>query len=196
MNWIDIAFVGLIALSAVISIFRGFIREVLSLVAWVAAFYIALRFSAPMAEMLAPYIEMEPLRKGIAFLGTFFLVLILFSLINYVIAKLIEGTGLSGTDRFLGVIFGIARGAAIVVVLVMLGQQTPVAEQKMWKKSTLVPHFISAADWVMDYLPAEFSQYFKTPEPIAEIMPATEEAMDMIESTRLNPPVTEETEAQ
>lgn len=160
MVWIDIAIIGLILLSAVISIFRGFVREVLSLVAWVAAFYVALRFSGKAAEYLTPYIGIESLRMGTAFLGIFFIVLILFSLLNYVIARLVDSTGLSGTDRFLGVIFGLARGAAIIIIMVMLAELTPVAANKSWQKSVLIPQFKQAVGWVKGYLPADIAKHF------------------------------------
>ena len=164
MGSIDIAIIVLILLSAVISIFRGFVREVLSLVAWVAAFYISLRFSGRFTDFLKPYIEIETIRMGAAFLGIFFIVLIAFSIFNFVINKLVEGTGLSGTDRFLGVIFGIARGGAIVMALVIiLAQLTPLPDSDSWKNSFLIPHFQKAGQWVKGSLPEEYTKYLDVP---------------------------------
>ncbi len=158
MGIIDIAIFGLVFLSALIGIFRGFVREVLSLVAWVAAFYIAFRFHGDIAGQLT-MIEMESLRKGAAFLAIFFVVLIIFSLFNYVVAKLVDSTGLSGTDRFLGVIFGVARGAAIVLVLIILAGLTPLPESKPWQKSKLIPYFQEAGEWVKGYLPEDIAKH-------------------------------------
>jgi membrane protein required for colicin V production len=160
MHWIDIAIILLILLSSVISIFRGIIKEVLSLVAWVAAFYLALRFSGIVAGYLEPYISIEPVRLGVAFLGIFFLTLILFSLFNFVIARLVDGTGLSGTDRFLGVIFGLIRGVAIVTILVVFAQLTPVPQGKLWQRSLLIPYFQKTAVWVKQYIPENLSERF------------------------------------
>ena len=97
---------------------------------------------------------------GAAFLGIFFIVLILFSLLNYVIARLVDSTGLSGTDRFLGVIFGLARGVAIIIIMVMLAELTPVSEHRSWQKSVLVPQFKQAVVWVKEYLPEDIARHF------------------------------------
>ena len=171
MGMIDIGIIALVFLSSVIGIFRGLVREVLSLVAWVAAFYIAFRFHGELASYLSS-IEPESLRNGAAFLGVFFIVLIGFSLFNYVVAKLVDSTGLSGTDRTLGVIFGVARGAAIVLVLVVLAGLTPIPDSNPWKKSTLIPHFQQAGQWLKGYLPADFAKYLDVPVITGEISPA------------------------
>jgi len=162
MSIIDIGIIFLVLLSSVIGIFRGFVREILSLVAWVAAFFIAFKFHAQLAVHLTS-IEPESLRNGAAFLGVFFIVLIGFSLFNYVVAKLVDSTGLSGTDRLLGVIFGVARGAAIILVLVVLAGLTPLPDSKQWQKSTLIPNFQKAGQWVKGYLPEDFAKYLDVP---------------------------------
>lgn len=173
MGMIDIAIAGLIFLSAIIGIFRGFIREVLSLVAWIAAFYIAFKFHGDLASKLTA-IEIESIRNGAAFLGIFFIVLLVFSLFNYVVAKLVDSTGLSGTDRFLGVIFGIVRGAAIVLVLIVLASLTPFPESKAWQKSMLIPHFVDTGQWLKVYLPEEFAKYLDLPSEPAQSSPEDE----------------------
>lgn len=158
MSFIDVGIIVLVLLSSIIGIFRGFVREVLSLVAWAAAFYIALKFHGKLSihlDMISP----ETLRDGVAFLAVFFLVLIAFSLFNYVIAKLVDGTGLSGTDRTLGVVFGVARGGAIVLTLVVLAGLTPLPESKVWSSSFLIPHFQQAGQVLKGYLPENFAQY-------------------------------------
>ena len=171
MGMIDIGIIALVFLSSVIGIFRGFVREVLSLVALVAAFYIAWTFQGELLTHLS-FIEPELLRKVAAFLGIFFIVLVGFSLINYVIAKLMDSTGLSGTDRLLGVIFGVIRGAAIVMILIVLSGLTPIPDSNPWKKSTLIPHFQQAGQWLKGYLPADFAKYLDVPVITGEISPA------------------------
>ncbi len=187
MGMIDIGIIVLIFLSAVIGIFRGLVREVLSLVAWAAAFYIAFRFHGELATYLSS-IQPESLRNGAAFLGVFFIVLIGFSLFNYVVAKLVDSTGLSGTDRLLGVIFGVVRGAAIVLVLVVLSGLTPLPDSKSWHKSTLIPHFQQAGQWVKGYLPEDFAKYLDVPvitgSSSKEKLPA--ESVDDIEPAEEN----------
>ncbi len=190
MGMIDIGIVVLVFLSALIGIFRGLVREVLSLVAWVAAFYIAFRFHGELAVHLSS-IQPESLRNGAAFLGVFFIVLIGFSLFNYVVAKLVDSTGLSGTDRLLGVIFGVVRGAVIVLALVVLAGLTPFPDSKPWHKSMLIPHFQEAGQWLKGYLPEDFAKYLDVPvitgnssttdQPVGEAEQMTEPPLAPIE---------------
>ncbi len=162
MSFIDIGIIVLVLLSSIIGIFRGFVREVLSLVAWIAAFYIAFKFHGELSPHLS-FISPESFRDGAAFLGVFFIVLIAFSLFNYVIAKLVDSTGLSGTDRTLGVLFGVARGAAIILVLVVLAGLTPLPDSKTWTSSILIPHFQQAGQVLKGYLPEDFARYLDVP---------------------------------
>jgi membrane protein required for colicin V production len=161
MNWVDYTIIGIIAVSAVISIARGFVREVLSLVAWVAAFWVALTFSHRAAEYAADYIHNPSVREATAFVVLFLVTLIVIALVNYFIVQLVEKTGISGTDRFLGMIFGLARGVVIVALLVLLAGLTSVPKEPWWKESTLMEHFVSLAVWIRDYLPADVRDKFK-----------------------------------
>lgn len=155
MGIVDIAIIVLVFLSALIGIFRGFVREVLSLISWIAAFYIAFRFHGDFASFLTS-IEPESLRNGVAFLGVFFVVLIAFSLFNYVISRLMNSAGLSGPDRVLGVLFGVLRGGVIVLILADLAGLTPMGDSRPFQKSVLLPYFHSAGEVIKGYLPEDF----------------------------------------
>ena len=102
MNWADTTIIVIILLSAVISLFRGFVREVLSLVAWVAAFWAATLFTPLAATALAPYVAVPGARTVIGFVGILVGTLLVFGIINFLVGKLIDSTGLSGPDRLLG----------------------------------------------------------------------------------------------
>ena len=69
------------------------------------------------------------------------------NLVNFLIGELIRVTGLSGTDRFLGMVFGAARGGLLVVVLAGLLSLAPVQQDAWWRESALLPHFLLIADW-------------------------------------------------
>ncbi len=94
-----------------------------------------------------PYIETPSLRVIAACSILFVMTLLLGGLVNYLISQLVKATGLSGTDRFLGMVFGAARGALLVVVAVGLLSLAPVEADAWWRESVVIPHFLLVADW-------------------------------------------------
>ncbi|HCP04805.1 MAG TPA: colicin V production CvpA, partial [Pseudomonas sp.] len=137
----------IIAVSALISLTRGFVKEALSLLTWVIAGLVAWLFGGALAELLVPYIETPSLRVIAACSILFVMTLLLGGLVNYLISQLVKATGLSGTDRFLGMVFGAARGALLVVVAVGLLSLAPVEADAWWRESVVIPHFLLVADW-------------------------------------------------
>ena len=77
----------------------------------------------------------------------FVVTLLVGGLINFLLAQLIRATGLTGTDRLLGMVFGAARGLFLVVILIGLLSLAPVEQDTWWQQSTLIPHFLLIADW-------------------------------------------------
>ncbi|MCP5144658.1 MAG: CvpA family protein [Gammaproteobacteria bacterium] len=161
MNWADIAILIILGISALISVMRGFVREVMSIVAWVVAFWAAYMFTPVLAALLDPMISVPSVRHIAAFLAILIVTLILAALVNYLIGRLIEKTGLSGTDRALGVIFGVVRGVAIVAILVILARGTPVKQDPWWQQSVLMPRFDQLAGFIVSYFPESFGRYFE-----------------------------------
>ena len=157
MAWIDIAIIALIALSAVLSLFRGFVKEALALASWLVALWVAMIFYENVASMLARWISDPSLQKIIAFSALFIAVLLLGEVVNYLAGKLVTKTGLAGTDRMLGVVFGMARGAVIVAILVLLAGLTPMPHDPWWHESHLLKYFQDFALWMRNYLPKEIA---------------------------------------
>lgn len=137
MNWLDFVFLGIITASVLISLVRGFVREVVSILVWVAAFWLALRYSDALAARLEPFIGSPTIRLVAAFAGLFIITLLLGALLNYLAGQLVGRTGLSGTDRALGVVFGGLRGLAIVALLVLVAGLTAVPGERWWQDSLL-----------------------------------------------------------
>lgn len=137
MNWLDYAILAVIALSVVISLIRGFVREVISLAVWVAAFWIGIQFSDDVAVHLSDYIASPTLQLGAAFAALFVATLIVGAVINYIAGQLVGRTGLTGTDHYIGVIFGLVRGVAVVAVLVLAAGLTALPREPWWQDSLL-----------------------------------------------------------
>lgn len=151
MNWADWAILGITLISILIGAGRGFIKEALSVTIWVAAIIIASVFDERMAVWLVDAIATPSLRLLAAWASLFVAVLLVGSLVNFLLGKLVEATGLSGTDRLLGVLFGLARGLIIVMVLlILLPEILPVEQDIWWQESTLIPYFLGFEDWARD----------------------------------------------
>ncbi|WP_127959437.1 colicin V production protein [Serratia microhaemolytica] len=152
MVWVDYIIIALIGFSALVSLIRGFVREALSLVTWGAAFFVASHFYLDLAAYFTHFQD-ELLRNGIAISILFIATLIVGALVNFVIATLVEKTGLSGTDRVLGVCFGALRGVLIVAaILFFLDSFTTLSQSSDWQNSRLIPHFSYIIKWFFEHL--------------------------------------------
>lgn len=149
MNWADWAIVGVFSLSCIIGLVRGFVREALSLAVWLAAALVARLFGPRLEILLIDHIDTPSLRIVTAYAVLFVVTLILGSLVIYLISALVRATGLSGTDRLLGMIFGALRAFVIVVALVIfLPGFLPVDQDGWWHQSRLIPYFVDCESWV------------------------------------------------
>lgn len=160
MNWVDGAVIGIVLISVLVSVLRGFVREVLSLLAWIVAFWVASAYAVPVSELLASYVTIESARVVLAFVGVLIVTLIAVGIINHLIGTLLDKTGLSGTDRLLGAVFGLARGAAIVLVLVLFGGLTKFPADPWWQEAQSLPPFETAALYVISVMPSDLARYF------------------------------------
>lgn len=160
MIWIDFVILGIIGLSAVISLMRGFVREALSLAVWVLAFWVAWTFFRKLALQL-DWFTVPSVRLGAAFLILFIATLMVGALVNFLMGQLVDKTGLSGTDRLIGILFGAARGAILVAILVLLAGLTPFPNDPWWKESQLIGYFQELAIWLKQLLPADIGEKFK-----------------------------------
>lgn len=159
MIWIDIAILVVVGVSATFSLVRGFIRESISLAGWVAAFAAGLYLAQPVSPLLEGVISTPSLRLGVTFILLFVSVLFAVAILNFFVGRLIKATGLSSTDRMVGVIFGVLRGVLVVAVLVVLASLTALPEEPWWQESILLRYFEQLLLWSKGYLPSEIAQY-------------------------------------
>lgn len=148
MNWADWVLIGIIGISCLISIKRGFFKEAISLGIWVLAFFVAVSFHEQLAALLQSAIPTVSVRYLAAFGILFGATLIVGSMVNYLFSELVKMTGLTGTDRTLGVVFGLARGVIVVMaLLIFLPMLVPVGQDTWWNESVLIPQFLLMETW-------------------------------------------------
>lgn len=157
MNWPDYAILAVMAISIGVGALRGFIMEVFSLLVWVAAFGVAYHFAGDVAVLMEGSVTLPSARIAMGFTGLFIAVLLVGGLINYLLGRLVESTGLSGTDRLLGGAFGAARGLALVLVLLLVAGLTPLPEDPWWQESRVITRLMPMVDWAATYLPESIS---------------------------------------
>jgi membrane protein required for colicin V production len=160
MSWLDLVIIGIIALSALISLIRGFVKESISLVTWIVAGVLAFRYFAPMADLLVPFVDAPTIRNVAGFAVLFVSTLVVGAIVNFIMSQLVSKTGLSGTDKALGVVFGGARGVLIVTMIVLLASLTPMPDAGWWQDSAMVGFFQQLAEWVKGIIPADAADKF------------------------------------
>ena len=158
MTLFDYAVLIIIGLSVLLGVIRGLVREVLSLVAWVAAFFAASLFGGWLADALPAEMGTVELRLLAGYGGVFLVALMLMSIAAVLASKLVKAAGLGIEDRVLGVLFGAARGMLVVMGLVLLAGLTALPKQAAWREALLSGSFETLAAQVKQWLPDYLSQ--------------------------------------
>ena len=112
------------------------------------------------SQYLIQWISLPSARLGVSFAIIMITVLILGGIINYLLTQLVEHTGLSGTDRMLGIFFGIGRGAIIVAIIILLAGLTALPQDPWWNQSLLIVYFQELSLWLKSFLPDDIAAYF------------------------------------
>lgn len=163
---VDYFTLGMLLISALVGISRGLFKEVLALASWLAAAWVAYHYSNYLStEWLSTFHLEELLSLGISFLILFILMLIICGLFGGVVQKIILSVGLSLTDRFLGLIFGVIRGGLIVVVLATLAALTPIPKSMTWKNAITRPAIDMATGLIKGWLPADWAKQLSNAMP-------------------------------
>lgn len=172
-TWADLVIFAILGLSTLIGVVRGFIVEAMSLLVWALAFWLAFTFGEDVSTLFAGGVDTPSARLFLGYASVFLGALLVGGLLTWALAKLVRSTGLSGTDRLLGLGFGLLRGAALVCVLVLLLGFTPVPGDGWWQQSRLLPGFERGALWMRAWLPDTVAPYLRfggdavTPLPAA-----------------------------
>ncbi|MDR1889485.1 MAG: CvpA family protein [Zoogloeaceae bacterium] len=162
MTAFDYGVLGIIGFSLLLGLWRGMIGEVIALVAWVLAFLAARAFGAEIGQSLfATSFNDENMRVLAGWALVFVLALVLVALVQLAIRGAIRALGLGFADRFLGLLFGVARGLLIVLVLVTIGGMTSLPRQNWWVEAKLAPPLEIAVQALQPWLPEEIAQRIK-----------------------------------
>ena len=158
MNAFDWTIVAVVGMSILFAFFRGVTRELIALVAWVLGFVAAVALTPLLGGML-PEIGNNPvLRYLVAFVGVFIGCLVLGALIAWPLASVIHKAGLGFVDRFLGAVFGVARGVVLVMAFVLVAGLTTLPRLDWWQNAALAPPFAVAALSFKPWLPPEWAE--------------------------------------
>ena len=171
MNWVDYAFIGTVVFSMLLGIWRGLVREAISLIALIAAFLVTGLYAPEVGRWLDSAID-SPLARGItAHILVFVAVLLAGALVAWMLSHIVKAAGLSGFDRMLGGAFGALRGLLIVTAVVLLAKSSALRHEPAINASTLRPSLEPLADslnaiippaW-LDWLADEKARTFKKP---------------------------------
>jgi membrane protein required for colicin V production len=172
MNWFDYSILAILALSVLVGLWRGFVSEVLALVCWVLAFWLAWMFGPVVAELFSTSISTPSVRIILGYTLCFIGVLMMGAIVAFLMRKLVSGTGLSGTDRLLGMVFGLVRGAMLVILLVMLMKFTPATRDDWWQASRMLPPFERGAELFTATLPEHVARYLEPAATLLQHAPA------------------------
>ena len=167
MIWPDYAILAGVLISILVGLLRGFIKEVLSLLIWAVAFFVAYRYGGNLAVLMENQVALPSARAVMGFTGLFIAVLLIGGLVTYLVGRLVESTGLDSTDRLLGGAFGAARGLAIVTAFLLALGFTPIPADPWWKESALIQRMLPLLHWSAALLPPELRQHLDfSPKPI------------------------------
>jgi membrane protein required for colicin V production len=167
MTWVDLAVLGVMAISALLAFMRGLVREVLGIGAWVGAVAAAIEGLPYARTIVRNWMGTPEWVDPISFAAVFLVSLIVLSLIARAIGRTVRDSSLGGVDRTLGLVFGLARGAALVILAYIIGGMAvsvdhwpdPVLEAR-----SLEPAFMGAR-WVVRQLPDDYRPRLYAPPP-------------------------------
>lgn len=159
MTSFDYIVLAILVVSGFLGLLRGLVKEVLSLIAYLAAFLAAIWWAPRVSVWLTPYIVNDLLRTAVAYAVVFVIVLLLVGLVNVTLGTLIKKTGLTPADHGLGSLFGVLRGVLIILVLVSLGGYTDLPKEPWWRDARLSPVAVQGVQAIKNILPPSLASW-------------------------------------
>ncbi|CAM3305090.1 CvpA family protein [Halomonas lysinitropha] len=177
LTWIDWLFVAVLVVTGLTGFLRGLVREALGLAAWIIALLAARLLAEPVANLLSGIIDNPDGRLVLAFVLVIFAVILLCGIIIRGVHAAVEWVGMGLLNRVTGAAFGMAKGAAILVLATILLSLTPLAKLQAWQDAELRPTFEQLRDWAVSHLEAWEGGLPETPDALRELsLPRSEQA--------------------
>ena len=159
MTGLDFFVLAVFALSILLGLVRGGVKEILALAAWIVAFFVAKLFADQASGLLPVTLTNPQLRHWAGFALVFLLVMAIAMLLTMLVAASLKAIGLGIFDRLLGGIFGTARGLIIVLVLVFIAGLTTLPKTKIWRESLFAPCLVRLVVQIQPWLPRDLVKY-------------------------------------
>lgn len=167
MTWVDLVVLAVLAVSAALAFMRGFVREILGLIGWVGAIAAAVWGLPLLRPRLTHWMHASPWVDPVGFVAIFLVSLIVLLLIARVIGRAVHNSPLGSLDRTLGLVFGLVRGAALVIIAYIgAGMVVPVNQwpEPVQQARLLWPAFVGAR-WTVRQLPSDYRPRLYAPPP-------------------------------
>ncbi len=195
LNLFDVTVLIVVGLSALLSFYRGFVREVLSLGSWLVASFVTLRFLEPATNLIKPQVNSQPIAVAVAAIGLFIITLILFSIATGLIVKALKPGDRAGLlDNLAGLCFGFARGALIVAIAYFVMSKFFTDEKnypKLVREAATRPYVARAAHWLgtltpdyLDHVMHQSETALKNATSESNINEQTKKVHDLMDSQR------------
>jgi membrane protein required for colicin V production len=156
MTWLDYAALTILVASVLWGIWRGLVREVISIAAWVLAFLGANLFAGPLGDALPKALPTPEIRVAVAFVVVFIAILAVCALVSRMLSKLVHVAGLGELDRSLGGVFGVARALLILLAFALVAGLTALPRQPVWRNSITGPLLAQAVLAIKPWVPPSF----------------------------------------
>ncbi|MBA3903903.1 MAG: colicin V production protein [Rhodocyclaceae bacterium] len=161
MTVFDYAVLAVVAASVLLGAWRGIVSEALGLAAWVAAFLSGRALAPDLAPVFSGWIKEPALQYIAGFAVVVVAVLVLVALLRFAVSRLLRAIGLGPLDRLLGAVFGVARGALVVLAAVLIGGLTALPQQAWWREAWLAPPLETAVLAIKPWLPPAVAKRIK-----------------------------------
>ena len=154
MNYVDYAIIGVIGVSVITGLFRGLIREAISVGVWIIALWAATSYTSHFESILSNYISSSGIRMGIMYSAIGLGVLLVGAVLNGFVGIFINKSGLGAMDTILGAVFGFARGSLIIAIFLLIVKVVNMPTGSWLSSSILAPKFTPLVDWLYQYVPS------------------------------------------